>query len=291
VTIDRGALLVEPGKAVVLADYDPCSTGDFETKGDAQKKLRADLKRLSALQDVFYADGRYALSIVFEGMDTAGKDGAVKHVMSGVNPQGVDVHSFKTPSSEERAHDYLWRSEKVLPQRGRIGISNRSYYEEVCIVRVHKTVLENEALPAEDLTARLWDERFEDIIGFERHLVRNGTRILKFFLHVSREEQRRRLLARIDDPNKNWKLQPSDIDERPFWNAYQQAYEDILTNSSTADAPWYVIPADRKWFTRAAVADIIVATLESLRLAYPAPDEAQSARLARYREELAGAAC
>ncbi len=243
-TIDRGALLVEPGKAVVLADYDPCSTGDFGTKGDAQKKLRADLKRLSALQDVFYADGRYALSIVFEGMDTAGKDGAVKHVMSGVNPQGVDVHSFKTPSAEERAHDYLWRSEKVLPQRGRIGISNRSYYEEVCIVRVHKTVLESEALPAEDLTARLWDERFEDINGFERHLVRNGTRILKFFLHVSREEQRRRLLARIDDPNKNWKLQPSDIDERPFWNAYQLAY-----------------------------------------------DEAQSARLARYREELAGAAC
>ena len=289
--IDRSALLAKPGKAIDLAGYDPASTGAFKAKNDARKKLRSDLKQLSALQDVFYANRRYALLVIFEGMDTAGKDGAVKHVMSGVNPQGVDVHSFKTPSTVELAHDYLWRSEKTLPERGRIGISNRSYYEEVCIVRVHEAVLAHEALPPEDVTPQIWSERFEDIVAFERHLLRNGTKIVKFFLNVSHEKQRERLLARIDDPDKEWKLAASDIGERPFWNAYQKAYQEILTKSSTAEAPWYVIPADHKWFTRAAVADILVATLESLRLSYPLPDAVRSAQFAKYREDLVGAGC
>jgi polyphosphate kinase 2 (PPK2 family) len=239
--IDRSALLVKPGTNVVLSDFDPGSTGGFKKKSSAREKLSADLKRLSALQDIFYADGRYALLIVFQGMD---------------------------------CDDYLWRSEKVLPRRGRIGIANRSYYEEVCVARVHSAVLEREALPSEDVTARVWNERFEDINGFERHLLRNGTKIVKFFLNVSREEQRKRLLARIDHPDKRWKLSASDMAERPFWDRY------------LPEEPWYVIPADRKWFTRAAV---IVATLDSMRLAYPTPDEARAAQLARYREAPTGA--
>jgi PPK2 family polyphosphate:nucleotide phosphotransferase len=284
-SIDHARFVVEPGGSVQLADIDPGSTSGFKTKDDAKATLCADIERLSALQDVFYANGSYALLIIFQGMDAAGKDGAIKHVMSGVNPQGIDVFSFKTPSAEELAHDYLWRSAKVLPQRGRIGIFNRSYYEELAVVRIHPALLEGEQLPRAS-GSHVWKERFEDIGAFERHLSRNGTLILKFFLHISKEEQRKRLLARIDRPEKNWKISVADVRERAFWDAYQRAYSELLTHTSTESAPWYVIPSDRKWFTRAAVANIIVARLKALDLEYPHVSDERRAQLLAEREKL-----
>ncbi|MFY9779633.1 MAG: polyphosphate kinase 2 family protein [Candidatus Baltobacteraceae bacterium] len=289
-TIDHADLLVKPGHKVRLADFDPGSTSDFKTKDDAATKLRADIERLSALQDVFHAQERYALLVIFQGMDGAGKDGAIKHVMTGVNPQGVDVHSFKAPSAAELRHDYLWRCANVLPERGRIGIFNRSYYEELAVVRVHPSVLKHEQLPPGTPAnpADLWKERFEDIVAFERHLSRNGTLIVKFFLHLSKDEQRKRLLERIDTPSKNWKLSADDIRERGFWDSYQHAYEELLTHTSTEPAPWYVIPADHKWFARAAVADVIVARLEALKLTYPQVSDEQRTQLLADREQLEG---
>jgi PPK2 family polyphosphate:nucleotide phosphotransferase len=285
-SIDHARLLVQPGTHVRLAEIDTGSTGGFKTKADAKTTLCADIERLSALQDVFYADGRRALLIVFQGMDAAGKDGAIKHVMSGVNPQGVDVSSFKTPSTEELAHDYLWRAAKVLPERGRIGIFNRSYYEELAVVRIHPAVLAAEQLPRAS-AAHVWKERFEDIAAFERHLSRNGTVVLKFFLHISNEEQRKRLLARIDHPEKNWKISVADVRERAFWDAYEGAYSELLTHTSTEFAPWYVIPSDRKWFTRAAVASIVVTRLKALGLAYPQVSDERRAQLLAERAKLA----
>jgi PPK2 family polyphosphate:nucleotide phosphotransferase len=285
-SIDHARFLVEPGSSVQLAGVDTESTSGFKSKDDAQAVLRADISRLSALQDVFYADGRYALLIVFQGMDAAGKDGAIKHVMSGVNPQGVDVFSFKAPSTRELAHDYLWRCSKALPERGRIGIFNRSYYEELTVVRIHERLLESERLPRQSVRAHIWQERFEDIVAFERHLHRNGTLILKFFLHISKGEQRKRLLERIDTPEKNWKISPADIRERAFWDDYQTAYGEMLTHTSTGFAPWYVIPADHKWFVRAAVANTIVTRLEALDLAYPCLTGEQRAELLAERKTL-----
>jgi PPK2 family polyphosphate:nucleotide phosphotransferase len=284
-SIDHARLLVEPGTRVDLADFDPGSTSGFKTKDDARATLLADIERLSALQEVFYANGSRALLIVFQGMDAAGKDGAIKHVMSGVNPQGVDVLSFKTPTTEELAHDYLWRAAKVLPQRGRIGIFNRSYYEELAVVRVHPELLRGENVPRAS-GSHVWKERFEDITAFERHLSRNGTLILKFFLHISNDEQRKRLLARIDRPEKNWKISVADVRERAFWDAYGRAYSELLTYTSTEEAPWYVIPSDRKWFTRAAVANIIVARLKALDLTYPHVSDERRAQLLAERENL-----
>jgi PPK2 family polyphosphate:nucleotide phosphotransferase len=284
-SIDHARLLVETGTQVDLADLHTGSTSGFGTKDDAKATLLSDIERLSALQDVFYANGQYALLIVFQGMDAAGKDGAIKHVMSGVNPQGVDVFSFKTPTAEELAHDYLWRASKVLPQRGRIGIFNRSYYEELAVVRIHPALLKGEHAPPAAGT-HVWKERFEDITAFERHLSRNGTLILKFFLHISNEEQRKRLLARIDRPEKNWKISVSDVRERAFWDAYQRAYSELLTHTSTEFAPWYVIPSDHKWFTRAAVASIIVARLKALDLAYPHVSDERRAELLAERKRL-----
>jgi PPK2 family polyphosphate:nucleotide phosphotransferase len=278
--------LVKPGRKAHLADFDPGSTGDFNTKHDARAKLRADIKRLSKLQDIFYASGQYALLIILQGMDAAGKDGAIKHVMTGVNPQGVDVNSFKTPSAVELAHDYFWRCAKVLPERGRIGIFNRSYYEELAVVRVHASVLERERLPPGSATD-LWKDRYEDIAAFERHLSRNGTLVVKFFLHISKDEQRKRLLERIDTPDKNWKLSADDVQERTFWDSYQRAYEELLTHTSIESAPWYIIPADHKWFTRVAVAGIIVEKLEALDLSYPHVSDEQRAHLLAIREQLA----
>jgi PPK2 family polyphosphate:nucleotide phosphotransferase len=286
-SIDHSNLLVTPGHTIHLADFDPGLTYDFATKRDAEGKLQADIEHLSALQDLFYAQGRYALLIILQGMDTAGKDGVIKHVMSGVNPQGVSVHSFKTPSPEELAHDYLWRCTNVLPERGRIGIFNRSYYEELTVVRVHTSLLEDAQLPPETEVRDVWKERFEDIMAFERHLSRNGTLILKFFLHLSKSEQRTRLLNRIDTPEKNWKMSAADVRERAFWDAYQHAYEKILTHTSTKWAPWYIIPADHKWFTRAAVADVIVARLKALELTYPHVDAEQRGLLLAERKQLA----
>jgi PPK2 family polyphosphate:nucleotide phosphotransferase len=286
--IDHADLLARPGDEVHLADFDPAFTSDFKGKHDAEEKLGGDLERLSALQDVFYADRRYALLIVFQGMDSAGKDGVIRHVMSGVSPQGVDVYPFKQPSEQELSHDYLWRCAKVLPERGRIAIFNRSYYEELTVVRVHESLLERERLPPEPSGSRLWKERYHDIVSFESHLVRNGTLILKFFLHLSKDEQRKRLLERIDTPEKNWKISPADVHERASWQGYRHAYEDLLTHTSTEHSPWYVIPADRKWFTRAAVADVIVARLKALGLAYPSVTGEQRAQFEVERAKLAG---
>jgi PPK2 family polyphosphate:nucleotide phosphotransferase len=285
--LDHAALRVEPGRAVKLAEFDPGSTGDFTSKHHAREKLRGDIVRLAALQDVFFAQENYALLIVFQGMDGAGKDGAIKHVMTGVNPQGIDVNAFKVPSATELAHDYLWRSAQKLPPRGKIGIFNRSYYEELAVVRVHPAVLAREELPPEVMAAgTIWHDRYADITNFERHLSRNGTRVLKFFLHLSNEEQRQRLLERVDTPAKNWKLSSADVHERSFWDSYQHAYEELLTHTSVETAPWYVIPADHKWFSRLAVASIIVAELDSLGLEYPHVSDEQRAHLAIIRAQL-----
>jgi PPK2 family polyphosphate:nucleotide phosphotransferase len=276
-------LLVPPGHPVRLSEWNPRDTLSFKQKPDARDKLKSDLARLRDLQAVFAAVRSRALLIVLQGMDSAGKDGAVKHVMSGVNPQGVDVHSFKTPTDEEVAHDFLWRCERVLPERGRIGIFNRSYYEEVIVVRVHGDMLARESVtPEKDI----WAERFEDINAFEHHLARNGTIVLKFFLHISKGEQRKRLLARLDDEHKNWKFSENDVRERKYWTEYQTAYEAMLGATSTAWAPWYVIPADRKWFARTAIADIIAGKLASLGLRYPELAGGDAAMLESFRQQL-----
>ena len=285
-TIEHARFLALPNHDTRLADFDPTQTADFTNKDDAQEKLCADVKHLSALQDIFYAASRYALLIIFQGMDAAGKDGAIRHVMSGVSPQGVDVYSFKQPSTQELSHDYLWRCANVLPERGRISIFNRSYYEELAIVRVHGSLLERERLPLSS-DAEVWQDRYEDIVAFERHLVRNGTLILKFFLHLSKDEQRKRLLERIDLPEKNWKMSAADIHERAFWDSYERAYEQLLTHTSSEAAPWYIVPADHKWFTRAVVADVIVARLRALDLTYPSVTPEQQAQLRLDRKQLA----
>jgi PPK2 family polyphosphate:nucleotide phosphotransferase len=276
-------LRVRPGHPVRLAKLDSRATLSFGKKPEARAQLEDDLKKLAKLQDVFAAARSHALLIVLQGMDSAGKDSAIKHVMSGINPQGVDVYSFKTPTDEEVAHDFLWRCERVLPQRGRIGIFNRSYYEEVIVVRVHEEMLAREGVaPGENL----WAERFEDINAFERHLARNGTIVLKFFLHLSKDEQKNRLLARLDDEQKNWKFSESDVRERRYWDQYQSAYEAMLNATSTDDAPWYVLPADRKWFVRVAIADVIVEKLASLGLNYPRIAGETAALLEQIRTQL-----
>jgi len=270
--MNHDMFIVPPGKKIRLKDYDPGYTGKFKDKEDAAQKLQDDIGKLAALQDVLYAQNAYALLLIFQAMDAAGKDGAIKHVMSGVNPQGTQVVSFKSPSNEELAHDYLWRALKNLPERGRIGIFNRSYYEEALVVRVHPELLRAERIPSALLGKNIWNERFKQINSVEEYLTSNGTVILKFFLHVSKKEQKRRFLERIDTPEKNWKFSPADVRERAFWDSYMEAFEDLFSHTSTSAAPWYIIPADRKWFTRAAVADIIVQKLESLKLKYPTPD-------------------
>jgi PPK2 family polyphosphate:nucleotide phosphotransferase len=227
------------------------------------------VKLLSEMQEKLYAQDRWSLLLIFQAMDAAGKDGTIKHVLSGINPQGCDVHSFKSPSSEELSHDFLRRSNIALPARGRIGIFNRSYYEEVLVVRVHKDFLKMEKLPETLVTKHIWKERFEDINAYERYLTRNGTVIRKFFLHLSKEEQKKRFLARLDVPSKNWKFSGSDLKERAYWDEYQEAYEDAIRHTSTKEAPWYVVPADNKWFTRLVVAAVVVETLSSLGLSYP----------------------
>jgi PPK2 family polyphosphate:nucleotide phosphotransferase len=287
IQLNHSDLLVEPGRIVSLADFDPASTGDFTNKHHAREKLRGDIARLAGLQDIFFAQEHYALLIIFQGMDGAGKDGAIKHVMTGVNPQGIDINSFKVPSAVDLSHDYLWRSNQKLPPRGKIGIFNRSYYEELAVVRVHPAVLEREELPPEVTAAStIWNERYEDIRAFERHLTRNGTRVLKFFLHLSNEEQRQRLLERVDTPAKNWKLSAADVHERTFWDSYQHAYEELLTHTSVETSPWYIIPADHKWFSRVAVASIVVAELDSLGLQYPHVSDQQRETLAAIGKQL-----
>ena len=278
--------LVPPGKKIQLKDYDPDYTGEFANKEQAETKLAEDVLRLAKFQDVLYAQNTYALLIIFQALDASGKDSTIKHVMSGVDPQGCQVFSFKSPSAEELDHDYLWRSAKSLPERGRIGIFNRSYYEEVLVVRVHPEILSAQQLPHEAKHENIWQHRFEEINGFERYLKRNGIVVLKFFLHVSKEKQRERFLKRINTPEKNWKFSLNDVKERRFWDDYMAAYEDMFNHTSTEDAPWYIIPADKKWFMRTAVADVIISKLESLNLSYPTISEEHKQNLLKAKELL-----
>jgi len=260
-----------------LKDVDPGDTLGFksEDKPRAKEALAIGVEALAELQDKLYAQDKWAVLLIFQALDAAGKDGAIKHVMSGVNPQGCQVHSFKAPSAEELDHDFLWRCMKCLPNRGHIGIFNRSYYEETLVVRVHPEFLANEKIPPSLITKRVWDERFQDIRSFERYLARNGIVVVKFFLHLSKKEQKRRFLARADTPEKNWKFSASDMAERGYWDAYQNAYEDMIRNTATKGSPWYVVPADNKWFTRVVVAAAVIHTLASLNVDYPKVDKAK----------------
>ena len=262
-------LIATPGKKISLKDYDPGWTGNIKDKTEAVKLLEDGVKQLAKQQDKLYAQDTYSLLMVFQAMDAAGKDGTIRHVMSGVNPQGCQVFSFKAPSAEERDHDYLWRTTKALPERGRIGIHNRSYYEEVLVARVHPEILASQQLPDDWKRDGVWKRRFEQINNFERYLVDNGIVVLKFFLNVSKKEQKRRFLERIDLDDKNWKFSMNDAKERVFWKDYMHAYEEVFTHTSTKHAPWYIIPADNKWFMRLAVAAITYQTLENLDLKYP----------------------
>jgi PPK2 family polyphosphate:nucleotide phosphotransferase len=269
-----------------LATISPADTWKLKSKDHAQKWLEKGVARLSELQPKLYAQNQWALLLIFQAMDAAGKDGTIKHVMSGINPQGCEVFSFKAPSAEDLSHDYLWRSTKCLPERGRIGIFNRSYYEEVLVVRVHPELVDRQKLPPSLVTRSLWQHRFEDINAFERYLTRNGVVIRKFFLHMSRKEQQRRLLSRLDEPDKNWKFSTADMQERQRWRSYMRAYEDMIRNTATDYAPWHVVPADHKWFTRLVVAEVILDALESLDLKYPTVDHARLKELAAVRKAL-----
>ena len=277
---------VEHGKKFRLKDYDPGHTAGVKTKEEATELLEEGVSKLAELQDKLYAQNTWALLLIFQAMDAAGKDGVIKHVMSGVNPQGCQVYSFKAPSAEELDHDYMWRTMVRMPERGRIGIFNRSYYEEVLVVRVHKEILQAEKIPSALVTKSIWKERFEDIRGFERYLTRNGIVVRKFFLNVSRKEQKRRFLERLEQPEKNWKFSAADVRERGFWDDYMDAYEDMIRHTATPDAPWHIIPADNKWFTRIAVAEAIVSTLKDLNLSYPKVDPAKAKELEAARKLL-----
>ena len=287
--LDQSPYRVAPGKPIRLRDFEPSFTDGFKDKAEAQETLQDDVASLSALQNVLWASQQYSVIIIFQALDAAGKDSTVKHVMSGVNPQGVRVHSFKAPTEEERLHHFLWRPARVAPARGEIAIFNRSYYEEVLVVRVHPEFLipQGIAVPGDERDLKqIWKTRYADINAFEEGFVRNQGQIIKFFLNVSREEQKRRFLDRLQDPEKYWKFSAADLRESAHWNEYQQAYEDMLNATSTEGAPWYVIPADSKWFTRACVADIIVGRLEELKLKFPSVNESDRAVLDEARQAL-----
>ncbi len=281
---------ITDGKGFRLKDVDPGDTQDFtsEDKTRAKEALQTGIETLASLQDKLYAQDRWSLLLVFQAMDAAGKDGTIKHVMSGINPQGCQVSSFKAPTSEELDHDYLWRCQKHLPERGRIGIFNRSYYEETLVVRVHPEFLAKQKLPPECVTKDIWNGRFQDIRSFERYLTRNGTIVRKFFLHVSKGEQKKRFLERIDLPEKNWKFSAADMKERGFWDDYQAAYQDMIRETASKDAPWYVVPADNKWFTRLVVAAAVIDALASLDLKYPEVGKTQLEELAAAKKTLLG---
>jgi PPK2 family polyphosphate:nucleotide phosphotransferase len=278
---------VEPGKRFRLSRRDPADTGGLSLESKhARELLRDGVDRLAELQSKLYAQDRWSVLVVFQAMDAAGKDGTIKHVMSGINPQGVQVYSFKAPSPEELDHDFLWRTMKCVPERGRIGIFNRSYYEEVLVVRVHPEFLETQKLPASLISKNIWKERYEDINAFERYLSRNGILVLKFFLNVSKKEQKKRFLERLDMPEKNWKFSINDAKERGFWDDYMTCYEDLLQATSTEWAPWHVIPADNKWFTRLAVMAAMVRAIDKLGLEYPRVDKAKRKELEQVRRAL-----
>jgi PPK2 family polyphosphate:nucleotide phosphotransferase len=276
---------VPPGKKVKLSDYQTDYSGDIESKKDASKLLKANIKKMAELQDRLYAHDRYGLLIIFQAMDAAGKDSTIKHVMSGVNPQGTQVFSFKQPSAEELDHGYLWRVAKAVPERGRIGIFNRSHYEDVLVVRVHD-LIKHQKIPEKFADDDIWRKRFNQINNFEKYLYENGIITIKYFLHISKDEQRKRFLRRLDTPSKNWKFSAADIKEREHWDDYQKCYEDAIAATSTDYAPWYITPADKKWFTRLVVSNVIIDTLQSLNLEYPELDENQKKNLNVYREQL-----
>ncbi len=260
---------VDHGRKFHLKDFDPADTGGVKSKKHAEGELLSGIERLVDLQDKLYAQDRWAILLIFQAMDAAGKDGVIKHVMSGVNPQGCQVYSFKQPSVEDLNHEFMWRANKCLPERGRIGIFNRSYYEEVLVVRVHKDLLERERMPPSLVTKNIWNERFADINAYEQYLSHNGIVIRKFFLNLSKDEQKRRFLSRLDEPAKNWKFSTADIAERERWNDYMTAYEEMIQHTATPHAPWYVVPADKKWYTRLVVSAAIIEALEALNLRYP----------------------
>jgi len=277
---------VDSGKHFRLKDFDPSDTGHWKSKENAAEALQEGIARTAELQDKLYAQDNWALLLIFQAMDAAGKDGAIKHAMSGVNPQGCQVYSFKAPSELELQHDFLWRTTRDLPERGHIGIFNRSYYEEVLVVRVHPEILKSQKTPPCLVGKKIWDERFEDIRCFERHMARSGTVIRKFFLNVSKKEQKARFLERLEEPEKNWKFSASDVRERGCWDAYQDAYEDMIQKTASEHAPWYVVPADNKWFTRLVISTVIVDTLESLDLCYPKVDDTKRKELAEAKKGL-----
>lgn len=283
-------ILAKPGKQHKVADFGTDYTGDLEKK-EAKQLLEENTEKLTKLQDMLYAQDKYSILIIFQAMDAAGKDGTIKHVMSGINPQGCQVFSFKQPSAEELDHDYMWRIYKSLPERGRIGIFNRSHYEDVLVAKVHPEIVLNGKLPhinkVEDVTDRFWKNRYRQINDFEKHLTENGTVILKFFLNVSHEEQLERFLARLEDDSKNWKFSASDLKEREYWDDYMKAYSDMLTNTSTSYAPWYVIPADKKWFMRYAVGQIICDRIEELKLHYPILSEEAKTKIEEAKKAFA----
>ena len=279
---------VADGKGFKLSDYDPRDTANLDIgKQEAKERLENDIKSLNELQERLYAQDRWSVLLIFQAMDAAGKDSAIEHVMSGINPQGCQVHSFKSPTVIELDHDYMWRTTCALPERGRIGVFNRSYYEEVLVVRVRKEILAKQRLPQELVTDKIWSERFEDIRAFERYMARNGTLILKFFLYVSKDEQKKRFLERIDEPEKRWKFNPGDVEERKYWKDYMSAYEDAIRNTAAPHAPWYVVPADRKWFTRLVVAAAIDEAMQGLGLQFPKVDKAALETMMQSRETLA----
>jgi len=281
---------IDHGKGFKLRRFDPGDTGGMrsEDKPKAKRALANGIEALAALQDRLYAQDRWAVLLIFQAMDAAGKDGAIKHVMSGVNPQGCQVYSFKAPSAEELDHDFLWRTSKCIPERGRIGVFNRSYYEEVLVVRVHPEILGRQRLPPQLIGKKIWDQRYEDIRSFERYLTRNGVIIRKFFLNVSKEEQLRRFLERLENPDKNWKFAASDAQEREHWDEDMRVYEDMIRETSTEWAPWYVVPADNKWFTRVVVAAAVIDALAGLKLDYPKLDKEKMKELAAARAALLG---
>lgn len=287
------AKLIEPycvddGKKFRLKDFDPADTQGLDLKEEADRFLKEGVERLSDMQQKLYAQDRWAVLLILQAMDAAGKDSVIRHVMSGISPVGCQVFSFKVPSAEDLSHDFMWRTSKLLPQRGYIGIFNRSYYEEVLVVRVHAHLLANERIPKPLITKKIWKERFEDINAFEKYLDHNGTIVRKFFLNVSKEEQRRRFLSRLDEPDKNWKFSEGDVRERERWDDYMRAYDDMIRHTAAPHAPWYVVPADHKWFTRIIVASVIINTLESLKVAFPKVDAAKQKELESARKLLLG---
>jgi PPK2 family polyphosphate:nucleotide phosphotransferase len=277
---------IQHGKNFHLNRFDPADTRGHHFKDEAQDVLKQGIAQLSDLQQKLYAQDRWSVLLILQGMDSSGKDSLIRHVMSGVNPEGCQIFSFKSPSADDLSHDFLWRTSKSLPQRGHIGIFNRSYYEEVLVVRVHPDLLDKERLPPSLVTKKIWKERFEDINALEKYLSRNGTVIRKFFLHVSNDEQKKRFLSRLEEPDKNWKFSEDDVREREHWDDYMHAYQDLIRHTATPRAPWYIVPADHKWFAHLLVASVIIETLASLHLAYPKVDDAKKKELQRTRNLL-----